>query len=136
MFNDENEKVFRVKEIEEGLELYEEQMGIPKRQVVAPPQCLSMSLEDLRKKTPEDLVEYSLELMRYAGSIDRLIGQNNAWKRWILSKLDEYTSDNIPNISGSYGFNERILMARNGPDICKKLNSFLREIEMRLSRLY
>lgn len=126
-----------VENIDALLDKYEQENGgLPKWQVLKTPIWLDMSIEELRKKSPDELTEATIELNRYIFSLDRLIGRQRAWKRWGESKLNEYTSENLPKIGDNYGWNERMLMARTLPEECKKIQRFLREIDMKLERLY
>lgn len=123
-------------EIEEALSKYENEIGLSPNYKVEEPKCLSLSLEEIRKKTPEQLSEFIYEINKYSIYIQRILNNNKAWERWCKSKLDELTAHYIPEVNGQYGFNERILMARHNPTICKKLNQFMREIGMKIDRLY
>lgn len=126
-----------MKIIEEALNKYEEeQVGLPKLEQTAAPAYLSMPLDDLRKKTPEELSEATIEIARYSLFIERSINRQKAWERWAKLKSDEYTAHYLGDVPDRYGFNERVLIARNNPEPCKILNKFIREIEMKLSRLY
>lgn len=126
-----------LKKIDEALDQYEkEHIGLPERQQYNAPEVLYMNIADLRKKTPEYLAESSLELARYTLEVERKINKEKAWERWAKLKSDEYTAKFLEDVPQGYGWNERILIARNKPDVCKRLNGFIREIEMKLSRLY
>lgn len=125
------------KEVEEALVEFEKQtLGLPQIDKMEAPKVLSMSMEELRRKTPEELTECYIELIQYSLFIQRSINRHKCWERWGLSKLDEVAAYYLPDISPTFGFNERMLMAKNNPALCKELNSFIRNIRMRVDRLY
>lgn len=121
--------------IEKALEEYEAQMGIELIKAMKEPECLNMALEQLRKKDSLQLAEYGLELNRYALYIQRTLNKLKAWEKWGYSKLQEAAADNIEKIPTGYGYNERELIAKNKPEVCQKLNKFLREIRLKIDRL-
>ena len=124
-------------EIESALNKFEkEKAGLPPLSDSEAPKWMNMSVSEIKKKTPDQLNEAQYELLQYAIYIQRLINRNKSWERWAKSKLDEITSLMIPKVGEGYGFNERMLMAKNSPDPCKKLNAFLRKIQMENDRLW
>jgi len=134
-FNDLPEDV-AYDQINEAIKQFEKQeAGLPDWSKSEAPKYLEMSIEQLRKKTPDELSEAVLELNRYAFNIQRLLNQKKGWERWAKSKLDELTAHNIQNISDSFGYNERPMIAKFGSENCRKLNKFLRKIEMQIIRL-
>lgn len=127
----------QLEEIDNFLDKYEnEHIGLPNRKQSKAPKYLEASIEDLRKKTPEELAEAALELSLYALEVDRKISLERARERWAKIKLDELTAHFLKDIPSRYGWNERTLIARNDPEPCKALNMILKEIEMKLARLY
>jgi hypothetical protein len=128
-----DENTIDMKEIDDFLDQYEQSVGLPTLKPVEAPECLSMSLEELRKKSPDELSEYAFLIGQYQLYIQRQINKNKAWFRWYKAKSDEYAAYYLKDASG-YG-QEKILQARNGPEICQKLNAFGRKIEMQLERL-
>lgn len=126
----------RVEEINNFLDSFEQQHGFAPLKNAEKPKCLFASIEDLRKKTPDELLEYTYQINEYSFYIQRIINKNKALQRWAKVKLDEMTAHYLPDVGNNYGFNERVIIARNSPDICKKLNVFLCKIEMELDRLY
>lgn len=126
-----------IAEIDKALDSYEKQKaGLPDLGNSTAPKWLSMNIHDLSKKTPDELGEAVYELAQYSMYIQRLINKNKAFERWASSKLDEVTSAMIPQYDNAYGFNERMLMAKNQHPACKKLNSFLRKVQMENDRLW
>ncbi|TXT66093.1 MAG: hypothetical protein BAJALOKI3v1_50093 [Promethearchaeota archaeon] len=125
-----------IKNIEESLLKYEKDtLGLSYIKFEAP-ECLMMKISELRNKTPEILAEYSLELHRYALYIQQTVNKNKSWERWAKSKLNEVAAYYLVEIDSHYGFNERELIAKNNNDHARKLNKFLRNIQMRIDRLY
>jgi hypothetical protein len=123
-------------EIDKVLDEFEKQAGLPEFKKIECPAYLTMALEDLRKKSPDQLSEAVFEIAQYSLYIQRLINRNKAWQRWALSRIDEIAASELPNIGTNYGFNERVLIAKNSPELCKRINAFLRKTEMQLNRLY
>lgn len=123
-------------EINGLLEKFESENGIPSYKQLQSPIWLEIPLDELKKKTPQELTEASIELHRFALSIERLIGKHRAWIKWAKSKLDEYQASNLEKMGTGYGWNERMLIARTKTEECKKLNQFIRTNEMKLERLY
>lgn len=127
----------RVKEIEDTLDKFEaEKAGLPNRKQLEAPKYLFMPIAELRKKTPDELAEAAYELSLYSLELDRLINAEEAKKRWAKAKSDEFTAENLEKVGSGYGWNERILIARHNSEPCKILNNFIRDTEMKLSRLY
>lgn len=125
------------KEIDEALIKFEASLGLPPPDSQnIPKDCLFMPLDELRKKNIVELAEFSYLITQHSLNIQRLINKYKSWERWTKAKLDEVTASYIPEVGEGYGFNERILMARHTPELCKKLNSFLRKVQMHLDRLY
>lgn len=126
----------KIDEINSVLDEFEKSSGLPALESMKPPTVLNTNIEDLKKKTAEELIEYGWLINQYSLYIQRLINKNKAMERWAKCKLDELTAYYIPQIEGSFGWNERTLMARTTPEACRKLNKFLRIISMRIDRLY
>ncbi len=124
------------KEIDKALDAYEKQQGIPIWERMDAPEYLSMNIDVLRKKTADELAEATYALNQYAFNLQRVINKNKAWQRWAISKLDELEAYYLQDVPDRYGFNERPKIARHQPELCKKINEFLRTIDMRLNRLY
>jgi hypothetical protein len=126
-----------VQQIDELMEKYETSVvGLPLVGKMEAPKYLSMSLEDLKKRTADELSEAYFSLNQYALYVQRLINKSKSWERWIFLKKDEIAAHYIPELPTYLGFNERELIAKNNPQICKKLNSFLRQVRLELDRLY
>jgi hypothetical protein len=123
-------------EIEKALVEFEKQAGLPGLQPMEAPACLSMSLQELRKLSPEQLAEASFEIGQYAWYIQRLINKNKSWERWAKSRLGEIAASLLPQIGGHYGFNEREQISKNTHPLCRELNAFMRKIGMEIDRLY
>jgi hypothetical protein len=123
-------------EIEKALDEYEKQVGLPALQPMEAPSYLTMPLEELRKKSPEELAEASFEINRYAWYIQRVINKNRSWERWAKSKLAEIAASLLPSIAGNYGYNEREAISKNTHPLCRQLNAFARKVGMELDRLY
>ena len=100
------------------------------------PDCLSISLEELRKKTPEELNEFIFVISRYSLNLQRIINKNKAISRWIKSKLEEAMVTYIEETDPSLGYYNRAIIAKTKPEICQKLNSLGRRIEMETERLF
>jgi hypothetical protein len=125
-----------IKEIEDILDNYESKLGLPAQQKMNAPAYLTMSLAELRKKSPDELAEAVFEINQYSLFIQREINKNRAWLAWSKSKLNELAAGYLPEVGGHYGFNERELIAKNSPPMCKRLNAFTRKINMELERMY
>ena len=129
-FNEEKQK------ITEALEEYESQKaGLPSLGHMDAPEYISMNINILKKKSAYQLCEAAFELRQYALYLQRMLNKEKAWKSWAESKLDEITADELLHIAGHYGWNERMLLAKTQNPICKKLNSFLREVSLHINRL-
>lgn len=127
----------RVVEIEKGLDLFEQNTAsLPQFQKVECPTCLSLSTDDLKRRSPEDLIDFSFQINMYLLYLQRLINRTKSLERWGKAKLDEIAAGEIPSIGNEYGFNERMLMAKNQSSICKRLNAFITQRSMELDRLH
>jgi hypothetical protein len=125
-----------VSEVDKALDAFEKDLaGLPKLISEEAPIYLYMSLEDLRKKTPDELSEICLMLNRYSLNLQRVMNRLRAWERWCVSSLDSMEARYIPDVPDRYGFNERPKIARHNPEPCKKINEFLRKTQMQLLRL-
>jgi hypothetical protein len=122
-------------EIEKALDKFEEEAGLPKLQKVEAPAYLTMNLADLRKKTPEELSEAVFVINQYSLYITRLINKNRAWEKWGRSRIDEISAMFLEQTDPSYGPYARLHVAKNKPDLCKKLNAFIRKVSMEAERL-
>lgn len=123
-------------EIEEALVEFEKQCGMPPLTKVEAPAYITMNLEDLRRKTPEELAEAQFLLAQYGLYVQRELNRQKAWERWGKAKSDELAAHFIPNIGQGFGYNERELMARNNHELCKTLNAFLRKVRMQIDIMY
>lgn len=99
------------------------------------PACMSMPITELRRKTPEDLIEYALEIQRYSLYIQRLLNRERSWMKWCLSKRDELAASNLAELEIGHGWEERMVRAKNGTDACVAVNAFLRKVTMRSEAL-
>ena len=125
-----------VQKIDEALDQFENDLaGLPKWTKQEAPKYLYVNIDELRKKTPDELSEAVVILNQYALNVQRLTNKLRAWERYCYSLLDTYEARHIPDIPPGYGFNERAKMARNNPEVCKRLNEFLRKTKMQLDRL-
>ncbi len=125
-----------IEDINNGLDEYDNQMaGLPKWSKIDAPSYLTMDLDQLRKKSPDELSEALIQLGQYALNVQRLINRNRSWERWGKAKLDQLTAHYLPEVGSNFGFNERILLARNNPEYCKRINAFLVKVQMRLDDL-
>lgn len=122
-------------EIEAFLIKAEESIGLDKNQDQQAPACLSYSLDKIKKLSITELGECSYDIAQYSMHITRKINRIKAWIRWCKSKLDEAASIELPNIDQRFGFNERVLIAKNNPKVCKKINKFTRELQMELDMI-
>lgn len=95
-----------------------------------------LTSQELSRMTSEDINDKLLVGNNYILFLQQEINQHKAWERWAVSKLDEVASHFIEKISTSYGFNERVLIAKNNPEICKRLNSIIRHHRMKYDSLY
>lgn len=125
-----------VKEIEDFMKAVEERSaGLKEPQTVEAPECLTAPLEALRRMSFVQLGECSYELAQYNMYINRQINQKRAWIKWLRSRHDQAAAIEIPNISGNYGFNERVMIAKNNPTICRKIANFQRKIQLELDMI-
>lgn len=125
-----------IKEVEDFMKSVEEKSaGLKHANEVEAPKCLNASLDELRKMSFIQLSECSYQLAQYNMFINRKINQKKAWLKWLRSRLDQAASIEIPNISGNYGFNERVMMAKNNPKICRKISDFTRKTQVELDMI-
>jgi hypothetical protein len=122
-------------EIDQALDEYERQKGLPEFKKLDAPNYIYMNLNDLRKKTPEELSEAVIEIHQYQMYLQRLINRERAWERFCKNKIEEIAATEVQKIDNRFSGYERMQIARNSPEVCRKLNSFLREISMKLDRL-
>jgi hypothetical protein len=126
-----------IEEIDNLLDKYEQEMaGLGKWGRRDVPVYLDMPPEQVRKKTADELVEAVFLLNQYATNIQRLINRKRAWERCIKARLDELEARYIPDIPPQYGYNERPKLARHNPELCQRLNKFLRKVQMEADVLY
>jgi hypothetical protein len=98
---------------------------------------LNMSLDDLSKLTLENITNAIYILNRYALYVQRILNKNKAYERWALAKIEESASLHIEELKDmNLGWNERMLIAKNKPPMCQKLNKFLRIIRIKNDRMY
>lgn len=122
--------------ITELIEKYEkESVGMEKIAIIPLPEYATMNVSRFRKMSPEELAEASFALSQYTLNLQRIINSHHSWITWAKSKLDEVSAIELEKIDGPYGWNERMLIARTKPAICKEINKFMREIQMKLDRL-
>lgn len=121
--------------IEKSLELYETKAAVVKMDFKEPPEVINMSMDVLRKKGPDELNEYVLQLNRYALYLQKLTNTEKSWEIWAVSQLNEVTGILLPEVGREFGWNERTTIAQARHPLCKKLNAFLRDIRMKISRL-
>lgn len=126
----------KIDKANKSLDDWENKLGLDFYRQGKCPDCLKMPIDELKRRTPEELMEFYLDIQNYTLYLQSIINRNKAVQRWGNMKLDELAAGFIPEISGSFGFNERILMARHNPEICKRLNRLLSKINMELDRLY
>jgi len=112
-----------------------EKVGLPKLSKIEAPEYLYMDLKTLNSKNVEQLNNAMFTLNQYGLYLKRVINKNKAWRRWCLSKINEIASHNIPKLDKNLGYNERELIAKHEPEICKRIHKYLREINMELDRL-
>jgi len=120
--------------VEQALEEFELQIGAMFAETIPEPVCLYMSLEQLRKKSPDELAEYTLELHRYGLYLHRIINKLKAWDRWGTSVLKEAMALEIPKLQG-YSWSERETLLNNSSEACRNINKFLREVRLKVDRL-
>jgi predicted HTH domain antitoxin len=136
--NNESEKSLQeqLREIQLALEKYEEdQVGLPKMVNFGAPECLSMPLDLLRKKDPQQLAEFCLELNRYSMYVQRMLNQEKAWEKWGESQLEEAMAPTLKELDPSYGWSERIILAKTSSAAAKSLMRFLRKVRMKIERI-
>lgn len=127
----------KIDEIEATIEKYEKEvLGLDKYERMDEPSYLRMHIDELRKKSPEELAEATIQLSRFSMNIQRRINRERSWLKWAKLKLDEFAAHDLPNVSTSYGWGGSLLLAKNASQQCKQLNGFIREIEMKIERLY
>jgi hypothetical protein len=114
---------------------HEEQTGLPALQPTKAPAVLTLPIHEIRRKTPDELIEFNLELVRYAMYIERVLNREKSWERWAKLKLDEYTGHYLQDLSPNYGFNERMLIAKTQPTPCKMINNFIKELQIKITNL-
>ena len=50
--------------------------------------------------------------------------------------MAEFTAHYLPEVDKGYGFNQQELIAKTKPEVCQNLNQFLREVRLKLDRLW
>lgn len=125
------------KTIDEALDKFEYEIaGLHRLDTMKAPEYLYMSIDVLRKKSPEELAEAFILINQYSLYIQRIINRNKAWERWAKSKLEEVACFYLPEVDMRFGSYERMQIAKNSPQICKRLNSFIRNVSMQSERLH
>jgi len=123
--------------VEEYIKKYEEKnLGFPNLDQFKLPEHLVRPISELRKKSIEELTESIICLHQYSLFIQKSLNEEKAWKTWALSKIDEVAGEQIQQIGNGYGWSERMLIAKTQHPLCKELNKFLREINMKIDRMY
>lgn len=131
------EETFKIDEIEKAINQYElDKAGLPELKEFKAPTYLFLAIDDLKRKSPDELSEASYLIAQYSMYIQRLINKNKSWINWGRSRLRELTADHLEQMPLNINSFERTMMAENRPDICRKLNAFLRKINMEHDRLY
>lgn len=126
-----------VARVEVAMQAYEQQKaGLPPLCDMKAPEYLTMKVEDIRKKSPEDLSEAMFQLSQYGFYVQRIINMNRGWERWAKAKIDEAAAATLENLSPNLGYNERELIARHNSPVCKRINQFLRQVRLESDRLY
>lgn len=126
----------QIAEINDTLDSYEKEMiGVAKWTKSEIPEYLMMNIEQLRKKTPDELAEAGFLIAQYCMSVGRLIGRNYAFLRWTKLKIDEVTAQNIQETDSSLSWKQRELVAGYTSNISRKLNAFALKINMRLESI-
>lgn len=132
----ETPEFIKQKEVDDALDLFEEQQcGLSKHEVMKEPPYLRMNLEVLKKKDPDELSEASYLLAQYSLNIQRSINRLKSWKFWSANKMDELVGGELEKVGNGFGWGERTLIVKSKSEICKKLNGFIRELDMKLNRL-
>lgn len=125
-----------VNDIDSELDKFEQEIaGLPIWKKVVAPEYLSITVDELRRKDPEQLNEALFVLNQYALNIQRLINRLRAWERWTYSSLDALEAFYISETDQYLGWQARSKQARNNPERCKKIGEFQRKIKMQLDRL-
>jgi len=123
-------------EINDLLDKMEAEHNLPPNTAVQYPECLSMNITELRKKTAEDLSEYGLEINRYCLYLQRVINKKRAIGRWAKAKLDEVQAFYITEIGTGFGYNERPVIARYNFAYCQQLNQVIRQMDLEENRFW
>jgi hypothetical protein len=125
-----------VEEIDAFLTSFEKTMGLTPKQNVQAPKALSMHLDDIRKRSPDELTQLTYEISQYSLYLRQVINRKKALEKWAKAKLDELAAHYVKDVAPHHGFGERILVAKHNPAICKKLNQFIRKVTLELDTLY
>lgn len=94
------------------------------------PRILDMPIDQISKKTAQELAEASYEIRQYNLNLQRLSNRLYAWIKWCNLKLDELASYYVTEVPDNYGWNIKWNMARHNPEICQKINESLRKLTM------
>lgn len=94
-----------------------------------------MKVSDLRKVGPHILAEFAFEITQYSLYIQRCVNREHSWLTWAKSKLDEYSANELANTDPQYGWNGRLLIAKNKPELCRVINTFISGVQMKIDRL-
>lgn len=118
------------------IEEYTKSSGLDFAKEVKAPECLYFTVEQIKKLDTEQLTEYSYMVNLYSLHVQSVINKNRALERWLKTKIDDFAAEYLPEVDPRHGFNERVLIARTKPEICKRLNDILRTTSAKLDILH
>jgi len=125
-----------IDKINKNLDQYEHEICMLPQVQPETPKALNYTLEEIKKKDTETLAELGYDLAKYGFFIQQKINRQKAWQKWCYSKLNEVAAVEIEKLDTRLGYNERELIAKNKPEICKTLNAYIRKISMNIEVLH
>jgi len=122
-------------EILEKIEKYEADVcGLKQFHKEDAPEYLTMSLADLRRKSPEELAEAYFALTRYATFLQRLLNKEKAWARFGESLKKKCIARYLGDIQEDVGWGGKMSIASE-IGACAVINDWLREVYMKIDSL-
>lgn len=120
--------------VQEKLDIFESSV-LPKIQKSLGQEYLDMDIELLKKKEPDELAEIVVVIRRYSLFIRQELNKLRSARTWCLSKIDDIAGEQLQHISNTFGWNERMLIAKTQHPVCKVIQSKLREFNCKIDRL-
>lgn len=128
----------RVKQLNEILDRYEDELGLPKFVPNNPnhdkiKEYLNMSREVLEALSPISCAEIATMLVNYSIHVQRASNRENAVKGWAEKSMGYYIAPKVKNYRGSFDHQE--MQAIREDDYSQKLLSIITKAQERIDRL-